>query len=97
MSPHLHHEKGQLIQSCLFNPFKNNKIHFLFCNNTIKSPVFFIYSHHVPPFFQKMLKPKQLGNKLPSHSTNNVKPKKPCGQFSIKTFYEGLPRKGRVS
>ena len=97
MSPHLHHEKGQLIQSCLFNPFKNNKIHFLFCNNTIKPPIFFIYSHNVPPFFQKMLNSKQLGNKLTPHSTNNLKPKKPCGQSSIKTFHEGLPGKGRLS
>ena len=44
-----------------------------------------------------MLKTKQLGSKLPLHSTNNLKPKKPCGQSSIKTFYEGLPGKGRVS
>ena len=43
-----------------------------------------------------MLKTKQLGNELQSHSTNNLKPKTPCGQSSIKTFYKGLPGK-RVS
>ena len=34
-------------QSCLFNTFNNNKIHFLFCNNTSKPPVLFVYSHYV--------------------------------------------------
>ena len=39
-----------------------------------------------------MLKTKHLRrkHKLPSHSTNNLKPKKPYGQSSIKTFYKGL-------
>ena len=40
-----------------------------------------------------MLKTKQLGNKLPSRSTNNLKPTKPCGQSSIEAFHKGLPRK----
>ena len=43
-----------------------------------------------------MLKTKQLGNKLWPHSTNNLKPKTPCGQSFIKIFYKGLPGK-RVS
>ena len=34
-----------------------------------------------------MLKTKQLGNKLPLHSTNSLKPKKYCGQSC------GLPGK----
>ena len=64
MCPHLHHERDQLIQPCLFNPFNSNKVHFLFCNNTSKPPVFFMYSHSVPLiiFAQKMPKTKQLGN-----------------------------------
>ena len=48
-------------------------------------------------FFQKMLKARQLGNKPPSHSTNNLKPKKFCGQSSIKAFYKGLSvKKGKL-
>ena len=84
-----------MIHSCLFNPFNNNKIYFLFCNNTSKPPVLFMFSHYFSLiiFFQKMLKTKQLGNKLPSRSTNNLKPTKPCGQSSIKAFHRGLPRK----
>ena len=40
------------------------KIHFLFCNNSSKPPVLFIYSHYFSQiiFSQKMLKTKQLGN-----------------------------------
>ena len=99
MCPHLHHERDQLIKSCLFTPFSNNKIHFLFCN-TSKPTVLFMYS---PPicspicfvfFFQKNVKNKAIRkHKLSLHSTNNLKPKKPRGQSSIKTFYEGLPGK----
>ena len=92
MCSHLHHERGQLIQSCLFNPFNNNKIHFLFHNNTSKRPVLFVYSHYVPLifyFFQNNAK----RSKLPSHSTNNLKHKKPCGQSSIKIFYKELLEK----
>ena len=51
-----------------------------------------MYSHYV----RLMLKKKKLGNELQSHSTNNLKPKTPCGQSSIKTFYKGFPGK-RVS
>ena len=47
MCPPLHYERGQLIQPCLFNPFNNNRIHFLFCNNSSKSLVLFMYSHYV--------------------------------------------------
>ena len=46
---------SQLIQPYLFNPFNNNKIHLLFCNNTSKPPIPFMYD-------QKMLKAKELGN-----------------------------------
>ena len=94
MCPHLHHERGQLIEPCLFNQFSNNKIHFSYSNNTSKLPVVFMYSHYVPliNFSQKMLKTKQLGN-ISSHSTDNLKPKKPCGQSSIKAFYKYLPGK----
>ena len=36
-------------------------------------------------------------HKLRSHSTNNLKSKKPCGQSSIKAFYKGLPEtKGKL-
>ena len=48
MRPHLRHEGDQLIQSCLFNPLYNNKINFLFCKNTSKSPVLLMYSLYVP-------------------------------------------------
>ena len=48
MCPHMQNEKGQLIQSCLRNPFNNNQIHFLFGNNTSKPPDLFMYSHYVP-------------------------------------------------
>ena len=45
-----------------------------------------------------MLKTKPLGNKLPSHSINNLKPKQSCGQSSIKTFYKGLlGKKGKLN
>ena len=54
MCPHSNREKGQLIRSCQFDPFNNNKIYFLFCN-TIKPRVLFIYSHYLPLiiFFKK--------------------------------------------
>ena len=96
MCPHLQHERGQLIQSCLFFPFNNNKIHFLLRNNTSKPPFLFMYSHEVflIIFFSKNAKKKAIWKyKLPSHSTNNLKPKKPCGKCSIKTFYKCLPGK----
>ena len=42
-------------------------------------------------FFSKNAKNKALRkHKLPSHSTNNLKSTKPCGQSSIKAFYKGL-------
>ena len=49
MCPHFHHEKDQMeiIQPCLCNPLNNNKIYFLFCNNTTKSPVLFMQSQYV--------------------------------------------------
>ena len=48
-------------------------------------------------FFQKMLQAKQLGNKLQSHLTNNLKPKKFCDQSSTKAFYKGLSvKKGKL-
>ena len=102
MGPHLHHERGQLIQSCLFNPFNNNKINFLFCNNTSKSSFLFMYSHYVPLFFiffSKNTKNKAIRkHKLPSNSTNNLKPKKPWDQSSIKAFYKGFPaKKGKLN
>ena len=96
MCPHLHHERGQLIQSCLSNPFNNNKIRFLFCKNTSKPPVLSMYSRYVPLiiFLSKNAKNKAIKkHKLPLHSTKNLKPKKPCGQSSIKTFYKDLAGK----
>ena len=89
MCLHLHHGRGQLIQFCLCNPFNNSKIHFLSCGNTSKPPVLFMYSHYVLLiiFLSNNSKNKAIRkHKLPSHSTNNVKPKKPSGQSSIKTF-----------
>ena len=45
-------------------------------------------------FFSKNTKNKTIRkHKLPSHSTNNLKPKKPCGQSPLKAFYKGLPGK----
>ena len=101
MCPHLHDEKGQLIQSCLFNSFNNNKIHFLVCHNTSNPPVLCMCSHYVPLIFLNAKNKATGKHKLPSHSTNNLKPKKklkPCGQSSIKAFYKGLPgKKGKSS
>ena len=48
MRPYLHHQNGQLFQSYLFNPFNNNKNHFLFSSNTSNPAVLFMYSHYVP-------------------------------------------------
>lgn len=39
---------SQLIESRLFNPFSNEKVHLVFCNNTINSPVPFVHNHYVP-------------------------------------------------
>ena len=45
-------------------------------------------------FFSKNAKNKAIKkHKLPLHSTRNLKPKKPCGQSSRKTFYKDLPGK----
>ena len=41
---HLHHERDQLSQPCLINPFNNNRSLFLFCNNTSNPQVLFIQS-----------------------------------------------------
>ena len=62
MCPHSHHGKGQLIGSCLFNLFSNNKINFL-----VIPSVLFIYSNYVLLyifFFKKwkMLKANRFGN-----------------------------------
>ena len=102
MCPDLHHERGQFIQPCLFNPINNNKIHFLLCNDTSKPPVLFMHSHHVPLifiYFSKNTKNKAIRkHKLPSHLTNNLRRKKPCGQSSIKAFYKDLPgKKGKLN
>ena len=79
MCPHLHHERRQSIQSCLFDAFNYNN-HFLFCNNTSKSPVLLMYGHYVPLiilFFSIDAENKAIKkHKLLSHSTNNLKPKK---------------------
>ena len=85
---------SQLIQPYLFNLF-NNKIHLLFCNNTSKPQVPFMYNHYVPLIiFYENAKNKAIRkHKLPSHSTSNLKYKKPCGQSSIKAIYKGLPGK----
>ena len=52
MRPHLHHERGQLIQSCLFNPFNNSKILLLFCKNTSRPPA----SRYLPLTIKKKTK-----------------------------------------
>ena len=74
---------------------------FTFCNNTGKTPVLFTYIHHVPliMFFLKNAKNKAIRkHKLPSHSTNNLKPKKSCDQSSVKAFYKGLlGKKGKLN
>ena len=103
MCPYLHHERDQLIQSCLFNPFHNNKLHFCFVyyNNAGKPLVLFIYSHYVPLiiFFKKMLKTRQLGN----INYYQIQPAIPnptslVANLFIKTFYKGLPeRKGKLN
>ena len=55
-----------------------------------------MYSRYVPLiiFLSKNAKNKAIKkHKLPLHSTKNLKPKKPCGQSSIKTFYKDLAGK----
>ena len=72
------------------------KIHFLFCNNSSKPPVLFMYSPLCFPnyFFSKNAKNKTIRkHKLRSQLTNNLKPKNSCGQSSIKAFYKRLPGK----
>ena len=46
-----------------------------------------------------MLKAKEIENKLSSHSTSNLKSKKPCGQSSRKAFLnKNLPEnKGKLN
>ena len=60
-----------------------------------------MYSHYVPLiiFFSKNAKNKAIWkHQLPSYSNKNLKPKKPCGQSSIKAFYKGLPgKKGKLN
>ena len=61
-----------------------------------------MYSHYVPLiffFFSKNAKNKAIRkHKLPSHSTNNLKPKKSCDQSSVKAFYKGLlGKKGKLN
>ena len=50
-------------------------------------------------FFSKNTKNKAIRkHKLPSNSTNNLKPKKPWDQSSIKAFYKGFPaKKGKLN
>ena len=52
-----------------------------------------------PYFFSKNPKTKAIRkHKSPLHSTNNLKPKKPCGQSSKKSSYKGLPaKKGKLN
>ena len=59
----------------------------LFCNNTSKPPVPFMYN-------QKNAKNKAIRkHKLPSHLTSNLKYKRPCGLRSIKALHKGLSGK----
>ena len=57
-----------------------------------------MHSHYFPLiiifFFSKNAKNKAITkHNLPSHSTNNLKTKKPCGQSFIKAFHKDFPGK----
>ena len=72
----------------------NKKIYLLFCNNTSKPPVIFMYSHYVTLiiFFSKTAKNKAIRKqKQGAYPATNLRSRKPCGQSSIKTLYKGLP------
>ena len=75
---------------------------FIFCFvTTLVILQFFACVVTVPLIFLNAKNKATGKHKLPSHSTNNLKPKKklkPCGQSSIKAFYKGLPgKKGKSS
>ena len=59
MRPQLHHERDQLIQSCLFNPFNNSKILFLCYKNTSRPPA----SHYLLLIIKKKKKKKKKNAK----------------------------------
>ena len=85
----------QLIEPRLFNPFSSEKIRLLFCNNTCGPPVPFMHNHHVPLIIFFLSKGNRK-HKLSSHSTSNLKSKKPCGQSSIKAFLDKVYLKTKV-
>ena len=93
---------SQLIELPLFNPFNSEKIHLLFCNNICEPPVPFMHNHYVPLVICSQKNAKNKGNrkyKLSSHSTSNLKSKKPCDQSFIKAFLnKSLPEnKGKLN
>ena len=82
---------SQLTGPHLFNSSGSEKVYFLLCNN--------IYAKKLYPFMQKnyipliicsrevLKKEANRKHKLPSHSTRNLKSKKPCGNLLLKHFY----------
>ena len=78
-----------MIEPRLFNPFSNENINLLFCNNTCEPPIPFMHNHYVPLIICSRKNAKNKGNrkhKLSLHSASHLKSKKPCGQSCIKAF-----------
>ena len=87
---------SQLTGPRLFKSWSSEKVYFLLCNNISQSPVPFMQKNYIPLIIcsrEVLKKEANRKHKLPSHSTRNLKSKKPCGQSFIKALlHKGLPR-----
>ena len=87
---------SQLTGLRLFKSSSSEKVYFLLCNNISQSPVPFMQKNYIPLIIcsrEVLKKEANRKHKLPSHSTRNLKSKKPCGQSFIKALlHKGLPR-----
>ena len=87
---------SQLTGPRLFKSSSSEKVYFLLCNNISQSPVPFMQKNCIPLIIcsrEALKKEANRKHKLPSHSTRNLKSKKPCGQSFIKALLDkGLPR-----
>ena len=97
MCLHLHYTMKEVKWFNFVYSFLSTTTKSIFCLiTTLVSLSFFLFIATMFPyfFFSKNAKNKQIRkNILPSHSTNNLKPKKFRCQSSIKWFYKGLPGK----
>ena len=77
---------NQMIQPCLTNYLRSEKIHSLFCINLFDPEVPFSHNHHVPLILRLKKNTPKEKRKIPYASVTAPKLKKSAQHTSIKTF-----------